>query len=810
MDSGFHFDEEAAAHEAIEAWLEDRRVVRSAGDARALLHLAVTRALLARPRSEQATLAIVCLERARHHAVRLAERTGVERDRERRWRLERLGAALLRRALPFGDGALGFLIERCARPSPDEVPTAAQVLRQVAHARSERAFPPEVVRALRRLRTRLVPATTTARARRRLRELEGLLGLGRHEPAGLPDPGEEWADLVRAELAALHTTRPAAAAAWEALLAHAATARGTEPTGRWLTGAGRALVGVGAEAFTAALARWVPAVARASEPLADRGAEQLRGLAWCCRLLDDPALDALLGELGAAAYTKLPRFGPRSAKLGNACVRVLAARPGDAPVAELARLRARLSYARARRLAGQALAEAAALRRLSPADVEELATPTFGLGPDGARRASLGAIQAELVVVGPRRAELRFAAPGGELQPEAPERALRHHAPEVAALREAARSLPPALVAQARRLEGSYLTPRSWPFATWRERLLDHPLLQHLARRLIWIVGRGARTRAVIWDEGRLVELDGAPAGAAPDEEVRLWHPLDAAPSAVREWRRWLLERGVTQPFAQAWRELYRPGEPAAPAGGPRSARRATRAGSRARDPRGGLPSVPLQRSALRARCRRRGWSYVRSRKGDAARRALPGTGLSVELRLRGAPAGAAGEAADRVAPCALAFYDAEGARVALEAVPALVFSELLRELTLLTEGAALGGAAGCPALERLARCRGEVLRAFLPRVPLGERCAVGDHALVVRGTLGRYAVALAGREVLTVPGGRPLRLEPGWAAARRVETLPLPFCGDEALQRVLGLALFLAEDHAIEDERVLGALRAA
>ncbi len=44
------------------------------------------------------------------------------------------------------------------------------------------------------------------------------------------------------------------------------------------------------------------------------------------------------------------------------------------------------------------------------------------------------------------------------------------------------------LSAQAERLDRQFLARRSWPYATWRERYLDHPLVGTLARRLLWTV----------------------------------------------------------------------------------------------------------------------------------------------------------------------------------------------------------------------------------------------------------------------------------------------------------------------------------
>ena len=44
---------------------------------------------------------------------------------------------------------------------------------------------------------------------------------------------------------------------------------------------------------------------------------------------------------------------------------------------------------------------------------------------------------------------------------------------------------------------------------------------------------------------------------SAPDDRIRLWHPIDAAEADIAAWRAGLLARQVRQPFKQAFREVY-------------------------------------------------------------------------------------------------------------------------------------------------------------------------------------------------------------------------------------------------------------
>ena len=70
--------------------------------------------------------------------------------------------------------------------------------------------------------------------------------------------------------------------------------------------------------------------------------------------------------------------------------------------------------------------------------------------------------------------------------------------------------------AQRDRIERMLRSERRLPFADWKTRYLDHPLVGFLARRLIWWFDREDEARCAVWHDGRLVDLeDPGPAGQA-------------------------------------------------------------------------------------------------------------------------------------------------------------------------------------------------------------------------------------------------------------------------------------------------------
>src|SRR5258708_23455039 len=136
----------------------------------------------------------------------------------------------------------------------------------------------------------------------------------------------------------------------------------------------------------------------------------------------------------------------------------------------------------------------------------------------------------------------------------------RDHAAELKALKADADSAQKSLSAQRQRIEGFVLRGRSWTFGQWRERYLDHPLLGCLVRRLIWRIGEGESEHIAVGgaDENGFVDAGGERIeGVGEDEQLRLWHPINASVDQIEQWRMFLEARQIRQPFKQAHREVY-------------------------------------------------------------------------------------------------------------------------------------------------------------------------------------------------------------------------------------------------------------
>jgi hypothetical protein len=667
------------------------------------------------------------------------------------------------------------------------------------------------------------------------------------------DAGEAWSDQ---SLADLERMAAAERSEWNELLAHALSATMSKPSAKWLKEAREKLDAVGFGPFKACVLRWFPLVdkPRTKPPKRDPYRTQpaddddfiqaghldlLRGLAWSSALYDDHDLARALVELALSSYRKVPGRGPRLVALGNAAVTALGLMPGTAAVGPLALLQVKIKSGSARKEIEKAL-NAAALRGGLPRDeIEELGVPTYGLDEVGRRRATIGECAAEIVMEN-GDVELRWCSPGGKPAKSPPASLKAEHDAEVKELQAAAKDAAKMLSAQRERLDSLFLARRSWSFGSWCERYRDHPLVGTIARPLIWRFHTAGTEVDGIWHEGRMVGHDGHELKElAPDTRVALWHPIGSPLDLVLAWRNWLDIHRVRQPFKQAHREIYVLTE----------AERLTRVYSNR------FAAHILRQHQYHALCAARAWKDPLRLMVDSdfppSSRSLPAWGLRAEFWVEGAgetfglDTNATGtylhlvtdqvrfypiQAQQHEAHARGGGYRPAGFRddeaLALEEVPALVFSEVMRDIDLFVGVASVGNdptwSDGGPdgrfrtywqsfsfgALSATAQTRKAVLERLIPRLKIGPRCSFNGRFLVVRGDLRTYGIHLGSGNILMEPDNRYLCIVPKQTARSSTERLFLPFEGDSILSVILSKAFLLAEDTKITDSTIMAQIR--
>lgn len=663
--------------------------------------------------------------------------------------------------------------------------------------------------------------------------------------------GDVWATTALSELRTLDSKTQTA---WAELLLNCLRATGSAPSSKWLKGVDKYLDIIGTPNFFHKLSQWFPLVDKPRAAPANRydnvqtllpvNADILKGLVWLCSKSDDPEIARALTALAISTYKKIPGSGPRAGKVGNACFWALGNMPSSEGVAQLSILKLKVKTNTSQKLIANALETAAHRTGMTAEEIEEMSVPTYGLQEVGLRRDDFGEVVSELRVNG-SEVEQVWVKKDGKHFSSVPKAVKEKYPEELKEISQAAKDIRKMLPAQRDRIDNLYLMQKNWMFDSWQARYINHPLLGTIARRLIWKFSKAEKAASGIWFDGQIVGRDNKQLDWLDDSSttVELWHPIHVETNVVLEWRQWLLEHEIRQPFKQAYREIYLLTD----------AERNTGVYSNR------YAAHILRQHQFNSLCGARGWKNALRLMVDdefpPARKTLPQLGLRAEYWIEGigdhygtdtnetgtylylttdqvrfyrmdavenrAHAGGGGYTARRW----LGMGNAEP--MPLAEIPPLVFSEIMRDVDMFVGVASLGndpnwldGGAevryrdywhsySFGELTESSKTRKQVLETLLPRLKIAERCKLTDKFLVVRGDIRTYKIHLGSGNILMEPNDQYLCIVPSRRSGEMgKDKLFVPFEGDQTLAIILSKAFLLAEDKKITDQSIIRQLK--
>lgn len=657
--------------------------------------------------------------------------------------------------------------------------------------------------------------------------IKALLGDG-----GAPNilAGEAWSNTALAELKEMPSDRRAR---WYRLLLHCQKADASKPAQKWLKAANELVEDVGRAEFKQRIQIWFELVALPRpihrEPrnpqydpdpdlmLADANTLILKGLTWCCAGWKDPEITRAVSRLAEVCFKKIRNFGARSPRVGNACFYSLSVTTTDEAAAELSRLNQLVKQPSAKKLLGKSLDKAAELSGQTREDLEESTVPTYGLDKEGRLKKSLGDFSGEFSIVGPDAFELVWRKGDGKTQKSVPVEVKEKHAAELKTLKRTLQDIQKMLPAQRQRIERLMASEREWKFDKWRQRYLDHPLLANISRRLIWHFRVGERTASGVWHDGKIVDAqDRSLNWLSPATRVRLWHPLGQDLDVVTGWRRWFETHQVSQPFKQAHREIYV----------------LTDAEQQTDTYSNRFAAHIIRQHQFAALAKERGWTYRLQGQFDGANTptlVLPQLNLTVEFWVD-YPAG--NEATSNagiflnMATDQVRFCTPTGEARRLVEIPALIFSEVMRDVDLFVGVCSIGndpawhdhGEAGqygvywrefsFGELSTSAKTRHDVIERLLPKLKIAAQCSLDEKFLKVKGSLRTYKIHLGSANIMMEPNEQYLCIVPARGGVVSREEVFLPFEGDNTLAVILSKAFLLADDSKIKDQSILSQIK--
>ena len=634
------------------------------------------------------------------------------------------------------------------------------------------------------------------------------------------DPGRgPWSQIVFDEI---KTKDEITRSGWEGLLEHCRSLEQAAPGAKWKKKSLELIRALGEDEVFPAMLRWLelgPTPGQPSEarsPIEDSAYQ--RGIVWCVGQGNDREAALAIANFGIACLRKIPLLGAVSQKVGFACVQALGAMDCGAAVTQLTRLRAKVKYTVARRLIEKSLLQAAERSGLTVQELEDISVGQYGLNAHGEAEISLGDAKAIVHLDEDGQVGVIWHNAEGKPAKSAPSHVKKAFPKEVRSVASLAKEIEQAYFAQRTRLESSFVVPHGMPLGHWRQYFIDHPMLGFLGRRLIWVFrnDQGWERSGICSGQG-VMDSSGKEIDPGPAQTVRLWHPLASDPGEIQRWRERIFAAKIRQPFRQAFREFYEVTD----------GERETRTYSNR------FAKILMRQHQFASLCRARGWDYrlmgahfdganVPSKKFDPWKIQVE---FYVDLPSDRDPAllqSALGEQSGAginlfVGSDQVRFYR-EGREIAVDEVPAILYSEVMRDIDLFTSVSAVGGdetwvdqgdrGTGIftddfrmQELSGILNLRRETMSLVLPHTRIKDRCKVHKSWLEVRGQLGTYRIEFAwgGASLVTENGFRWIRIPRKVLEAVSLDLGDFPIELDHRSETILREAYVLADDWKIE-----------
>lgn len=678
---------------------------------------------------------------------------------------------------------------------------------------------------LRQLHLQYAPSPTgkidepTLKTRNRLAELmrsEGEVPL---------DPGRgPWSQIVFTEL---RKKDDLTRAGWEALLDHCRGLEQAAPATKWRKRAQELMLALGESEVSGTLERWLSLGPTPGQPGGARSpiedSSYQKGVVWCAALSARPEMASRIGDFAIACLRKIPMLGAVSQKVGFACVQALGAMESSQAISQLARLRAKVKYTIALRLIEKCLREAAERSGLTVDHLEDLAVPSYPLDAEAKSEVNVGDCTATIRLSEDGEVGVVWRNAESKLVKVPPSHIKKTFPKDVKSVAALAKELGEAYRAQRYRLESSFMETRSMSLAHWRKYFIDHSLLGLIGRRLIWVFSNEhGWERSGLYGKDEMRDSRGEMFDPGAATKVRLWHPLSSPSSELQQWRERIFNERVRQPFRQAFREFYQMTE----------GERQTKMYSNR------FAGMVMRQHQFSSLCRDRRWNYRLMGAGfdgfNVPTKVLPSWSMHVEFyvdlpadRKPSLRESALGEQSQSginlfLGSDQVRFYR-DRREVALDEVPAIVYSEVMRDIDLFTSVSAVGpdaswfdqGDRGMGILpsqmdmvpvSQLAALRLDVLSRVLPLTDVADRCKVDKAWVVVRGQLGTYHIDVLWGQTLRLrdSGTRHLTIPQKLLDQVPIDFSAIPIDLDYRTETILRKAYVLANDWTIDSPELI------
>ncbi len=549
---------------------------------------------------------------------------------------------------------------------------------------------------------------------------------------------------------------------------------------------------------------------RECQLLAPVNMELLKGLVWMCSHFNDTVLLQNIADLAERCYRKVPNYGALAVLISNACFYTLYKSEGLEGIAHLTKLNELVKQPSGKKAINKYIALAAKEKGVSLSELEDQAIDDFGL-IKGRKEQTFDDYRAIIELTKPGRTNFYWIKPDGKIQKSIPAFVKTKYAAELKQLKASKKEIEKTSTIHKNRLDFMYRKNRVWQFSDFKKQYLHHGLMSMLANKLIWRFQHKENHFSAFFLNEEWVDSQQNPITIPNDSELVLWHPAESSIEEVRQWRKFMIDNEIQQPFKQAYREVYL----------------LTDAEINTRIYSNRMAAHILKQYQFVSIAKTRNWKTQLQGPWDGGD--MTPTIEIPEHQLR-AEFWADPISEDQGESGVYLYLGTDQVRfvntqtndaIELMDVPPVVFSEIMRDVDLFVGVCSIGNDpswndnGGAPRyndywqrysfgdLTVLAETRKEILSNLIPRLKIRNVAHIDGKFLVVKGKLRTYKIHLGSTNILMEPNDQYLCIVPDRSKKDVAKKIFIPFEGDNALSVILSKAFLLAEDEKIQDTTI-------
>jgi hypothetical protein len=542
--------------------------------------------------------------------------------------------------------------------------------------------------------------------------------------------------------------------------------------------------------------------------LKDINHDILKGIIWSSGVINNSNLNTRIDEYGLLAFKKLSGVGAISVRTGNACLFCFSILPFKEGISRLTKFKMKIKYPSVLKQVEKYISSVAKKEGYSKDKLEELSVPDFGI-TSGVIKKSVGDYTANVSIRSINEISLEWEI-GDKYQSSIPLKVKNENKEDLNAIKKLIKEIESILPAQRDRIEQLYLKSRTWNFDEWKQLYILHPLVKIISDKLIWHFSDSEKSTQGFYIDNEFVDSNNNPITWLNDSiNVQLWHPIGFSTEIVLSWREFLERNQIKQPFKQAYREVYI----------------VTDAELTTHSYSNRFAAHILRQHQFAALCKQRGWIYTLMGNWDSHNTPyinLPLWNIRAEFYVNADwQATTTNETGvfNYISTDQVRFYR-NGEQLNMEDVPAIVFTEIMRDVDLFVGVTSIGNDVAWQdsgnqnvdtywhnysfaELTESSKIRESVLKRLIPRLKIASQCSFDGKYLIVKGAIRTYKIHIGSGNILMSPNDQYLCIVPG-RSNKDTSKVFLPFEGDNMLSIILSKALLLSEDDKIKDNTIL------